>query len=249
MAYALVSGAAKRLGKLCAIQLAKQGYNIILHYSTSQADAEATRTLLTSYGVEVSLWRADLSDPQALTDGMQGFQDQGIFPSILVHSASLFQGEGLEQSPQEGDFIDFSNKLFQVNLLSPITMDHLYLKYWSNQSTSTETHQVIYFLDQRIDQAKGERHIYSLTKKSLRDHMLQLAESQGSKIRFNGIAPGLILPPPGRDNSHLEGLAPQVPMQRHGGPEDIQLAFDYLINSKFVQGQILYCDGGEHLRG
>jgi hypothetical protein len=61
------------------------------------------------------------------------------------------------------------------------------------------------------------------------------------------VAPGLILPPAGKDEGYLEQLATSVPLRRHGGPEDIADAVIYLLASDFVTGQIIYVDGGRHL--
>ena len=64
---------------------------------------------------------------------------------------------------------------------------------------------------------------------------------------MNGVAPGLILPPAGKDENYLDGLAKTVPLKKHGGPGDIADAVLYLLKSDFVTGQIIYVDGGRHL--
>jgi NAD(P)-dependent dehydrogenase (short-subunit alcohol dehydrogenase family) len=63
----------------------------------------------------------------------------------------------------------------------------------------------------------------------------------------NGIAPGLILPPPGKDDSYIEHLAKTMPLKRRGDPGDIAEAAVYLLKSDFVTGQVIYVDGGRHL--
>ena len=68
-------------------------------------------------------------------------------------------------------------------------------------------------------------------------------------IRVNGIAPGLILPPPGKDEAYLERSAlKRVPLRRHGQVEDVLGALEFLVKNEFITGQVLYVDGGEHLR-
>jgi len=61
------------------------------------------------------------------------------------------------------------------------------------------------------------------------------------------VAPGLILPPAGKDENYLARLAEAVPLRKHGGPGDIADAVLYLLRSDFVTGQIIYVDGGKHL--
>ncbi len=67
------------------------------------------------------------------------------------------------------------------------------------------------------------------------------------RIAVNAIAPGLILPPAGKDESYLDKLAQKVPLKRHGRPEDIAEAAIYLLKSDFLTGRIIYVDGGRHL--
>jgi NAD(P)-dependent dehydrogenase (short-subunit alcohol dehydrogenase family) len=66
-------------------------------------------------------------------------------------------------------------------------------------------------------------------------------------IRVNGIAPGLILPPEGKDDSYLLNLAKDIPLKKVGNLEEILKAVQFILDSKFFTGQILYIDGGEHL--
>jgi len=68
-------------------------------------------------------------------------------------------------------------------------------------------------------------------------------------VTVNAVAPGLILPPPGEDESYLDRLSDTVPLKRHGEAEDVTEAIVYLLKSDFVTGQVLFVDGGRHLRG
>ncbi len=67
-------------------------------------------------------------------------------------------------------------------------------------------------------------------------------------ITVNGVAPGLILPPAGKDEDYLARLAQTVPLRKHGGPGDVTGAVLYLLKSDFITGQIIYVDGGRHLQ-
>ena len=66
-------------------------------------------------------------------------------------------------------------------------------------------------------------------------------------VRVNGIAPGLILSPAGKDEKYLKNLAKSVPLKRSGNPEDIVSAAIYLLTNDFLTGQILFVDGGRHI--
>ena len=68
-------------------------------------------------------------------------------------------------------------------------------------------------------------------------------------IRVNAVAPGLILPPPGKDVAYLEKLAKTNPLNTYGEVKDIDAAVLFLLKSSFITGQIIYVDGGRHLKG
>ena len=75
-----------------------------------------------------------------------------------------------------------------------------------------------------------------------------IALKYAPKITVNGIAPGLILPPPGKPQSYIEEKVNTVPLKRHGGPSDIAQAVMYLLNTTFITGNVIYVDGGRHLK-
>ena len=77
--------------------------------------------------------------------------------------------------------------------------------------------------------------------------MLSLELAPG--IRVNAVAPGLILPPPGQGEKYLGKRAHTNPLATWGDAEDVSEAVLYLIGAGFVTGQVIYVDGGRHLRG
>jgi NAD(P)-dependent dehydrogenase (short-subunit alcohol dehydrogenase family) len=90
---------------------------------------------------------------------------------------------------------------------------------------------------------------YHLSKRLLFDLTKMMAVEFAPRIRVNGIAPGLILPPEGQDDDYLERLADTNPLHDHGSPKDITDALLYLVLAEFVTGQVLFVDGGRHLKG
>jgi len=68
-------------------------------------------------------------------------------------------------------------------------------------------------------------------------------------VRVNAVAPGLILPPPGEDESYLQKMAGSVPLQRIGSEEEITAAIIFLLRSEFITGQVIFVDGGFHMKG
>jgi NAD(P)-dependent dehydrogenase (short-subunit alcohol dehydrogenase family) len=76
-----------------------------------------------------------------------------------------------------------------------------------------------------------------------------LALELGPNVAVNGVAPGAILPPPGQSEAYLAKLAHANPLNRIGGPEDIAEAVLFLVHSRFITGQVIYVDGGMHMKG
>ncbi len=90
---------------------------------------------------------------------------------------------------------------------------------------------------------------YCTSKGALDQLTRMMALEFAPALRVNAVAPGLILPPEGKDESYLEQLAGTNPLQRHGGPRDITDAVLYLLGAEFVTGQVLFVDGGRHMKG
>tara|TARA_B110000438_G_C15361681_1_gene456607 strand:- start:182 stop:568 length:387 start_codon:yes stop_codon:yes gene_type:complete len=106
---------------------------------------------------------------------------------------------------------------------------------------------IVNILDERILRNVPTFAAYSTSKVGLA-HLTKLAAIEwGTQIRVNGIAPGLILPPTGQDESYLKRESKHVPMADHGSPENVLKGLNYLIENTFVNGEILFIDGGESL--
>ena len=88
---------------------------------------------------------------------------------------------------------------------------------------------------------------YILSKHVLAAMTRMMALEFAPNVTVNAVAPGLILPPPDKDESYLQSLVHTVPLQRHGEPQDIADAVAFLIQSDFITGQVIYVDGGRHL--
>jgi NAD(P)-dependent dehydrogenase (short-subunit alcohol dehydrogenase family) len=106
---------------------------------------------------------------------------------------------------------------------------------------------VVNLLDTRITDDDPRHVAYILSKRLLSDLTRRCAIAFAPDVTVNAVAPGLILPPPGKDMRYLEGLTDTVPLRRHGEEGDITQAVLYLLKSTFVTGLVVYVDGGRHL--
>lgn len=234
---ALVTGAARRLGRAIALALASEGADVIVHYSGSAAEAERTATEIRRRRRQAWTIRADLSDPS---------QAEGLLPEAaraagpvdyLINNASIFSSSQLTDFTRE----DFEANV-QVNALSPLLLARAL-------AAQQREGAVVNLLDARIADYDRGHAAYHLSKRMLHTLTMMMALEFAPRVRVNAVAPGLILPPPGKDESYLRKLVNTNPLRRIGTPAGIAAAVLFLLGSDFVTGQVIYVDGGRHLRG
>ncbi len=108
---------------------------------------------------------------------------------------------------------------------------------------------VVNFLDTMIRDYDKKHVPYHVSKKVLQDLTRMMAVEYAPKLRVNAVAPGLVLPPLGKDESYLERLKHTNPLQSYGSGEQIAHAVVFLLTNEFITGQCIYVDGGRNLRG
>jgi NAD(P)-dependent dehydrogenase (short-subunit alcohol dehydrogenase family) len=234
---ACVTGAAKRIGRALVLALAQQGVHVVVHYNTSRQEAEGVADMIRQQGVRAWTLQADLCD----LDQTSVFMEKAVALSgalhILINSASIFPSDRV---------LDFNMERFrtnmQVNALAPL---------WLSRAFARQGHEgeILNFLDTRILDYDQEHAAYHLSKRTLYTLTRMLSVELAPRIRVNAIAPGLILPPPGQDVEYLERRKHTNPLQRIGTLDDITEAALFLLRSDFVTGQVIYVDGGRHLKG
>lgn len=233
--YALITGSSDRIGKAIALELAKQGYNLILHYNSSSEKAKAVKTEIEGLGVSAELAQIDFLADTDFEAFFQKLKAKGIRVEVLVNCASDFipsgfsdKGKGLLEKELK---INFENAYLLTKAFAEIYDEGL----------------IVNFLDTKITKNHTKHLDYLLSKKLLTEFTKLSAVHLAPKFRVNAIAPGLVLPPPGKNEDYLLDLANEIPLKTIGGLDDILKAFRFLLESQFVTGQILYIDGGDHL--
>jgi len=234
---ALITGAAKRVGKGLALHLAAQGWNIAIHYNTSAYDAIILQDELKSSfpNQKFELLSADLNVTSEVENLIpQVIQKMGSV-DLLINNASVFD---------RGDFADttteYLDRQMNVNFRAPFILIR-------NFARLAKEGTIINFVDTRIVNNKSNFAAYSLSKKTLWELTKMTALELGPKIRVNAIAPGLTLPPEEKGDDYLWKLAENIAMKRPGGLEPILKSLDYILSNDYLTGQLLFCDGGENL--
>lgn len=233
---ALITGAAVRLGRQTALTLAQHGVNVVIHYHRSEEAASRLRNELSALGVHASAVAADLQEPkQRATLIARARQATGGL-DILINNASIFPAETLGE-------LTFGSLManVEVNAWAPLELSREFAR-------SSSRGKIINLEDSRLKGYDFAHAGYILSKQMLALVTRMLAVELAPHFTVNAVAPGLILPPPGKDASYLDRLVETVPLKRHGDAQDVADAILFLLQSDFITGQVIHVDGGRHLR-
>ncbi len=240
---AIVTGAAIRLGKAIALALAEDGFQVGVHYGSSEEAAHETISEIERLGVTAIPLHADLTSPVAAAESIfhRATSEFGRV-DLLVNCAAIFESGGLLATSA-----DLWDRHFDINLKAPAFLSREFARQFSNRDSSDTCGQIIHLVDRRVFRADLTHFAYNLTKAALAEMTKILAQELAPGIRVNAIAPGAILPPPDESEDYLKKVSNGIPLKRSGGPEDVVQAVRYLVEAEFVTGEILTVTGGEHL--
>jgi len=234
---ALVTGAAQRIGEAIARALAEQQVNVIVHYHRSSARAQSLCESLLARGIRAFYLKADFDVPEEAESLIARARAEAGPIQILINSASDFQPESVDQMTHASLIHNVT-----VNAWAPFVLTRAFAR-------QTTRGKVINFIDAQVAGSDLTHASYILSKHLLAQLTTMTALRYAPAITVNAVAPGLILPPEGKDESYLDGLTGSLPLKRHGGLADITRAVLFLLESDFVTGQVVYVDGGRHLIG
>lgn len=234
---ALVTGGAKRIGRAVGRALAAEGVNVVVHYHESASAAEELAAELQTGGAQAWTIHAGLEDSAQAEGLMARVIDVAGPVDVLINNASVFTESRLADLDPGGLHANIN-----VNALAPA----LIARGFAAQGRKGA---VVNLLDCRIDDYDKDHVAYHLSKRMLFALTRMMAVEYAPGIRVNAVAPGLILPPEGKDESSLASLASTNPLNRYGSPDDVTRAVFFLLRSPFVTGQVIYVDGGRHMTG
>lgn len=233
---ALVTGGAKRIGREIAIALAEEGANIVVHYRNSAREAEELCSQLAEYHVLSWPVKADFENVEEVETLIQRSVQMAGWLDILINSASIFFPSTLKSLDFEG-----LTKAMRVNAWAPLVLIRDFAR-------TVAQGKIVNLLDTRIIGYDWSHVGYILSKQVLYVTTQMAAVEFAPRITINAVAPGLILPPPGKNEDYLNWLANRIPLKRHGKARDVADTVIYLLRNDFVTGQVIYVDGGRHLK-
>jgi NAD(P)-dependent dehydrogenase (short-subunit alcohol dehydrogenase family) len=235
---ALVTGAAKRIGRAIALDLAAMGWAIAVHYNRSEIEAgEVVREINQAGGRAVAL-HADLAretDAQALIPAAAA----ALGPlTCLVNNASLFVMDKIETMTRTS----WDGHL-ETNLRAPVVLAQAF----AGQLPTSAQGNIINMLDERVWKPTPYFLSYTVSKMGLWTLTQTLALGLAPRIRVNGIGPGPTLPSARQTPEQFAAQCRALPLGRGTSPEEICGAIRFILSAPAMTGQMIALDGGQHL--
>jgi NAD(P)-dependent dehydrogenase (short-subunit alcohol dehydrogenase family) len=245
---ALITGAARRIGRAMALDLAAQGWAVAVHYNGSAADAEATVAEARAAGAQAEALQADLLD-HAAVDGLvaRAAAALGQPLTLLVNNASIFEHDTLANATRES-----WDRHIDSNLWAPFRLTQAFAAQAPEALADAEGLPVaqacvVNMIDQRVWKPTPEFMTYTIAKMGLWAFTRTAAQGLAPHIRVNAIGPGPTMQGARQSAAHFARQRAATPLQRGANPGDMVAALRYILSADALTGQMLALDGGQHL--
>jgi NAD(P)-dependent dehydrogenase (short-subunit alcohol dehydrogenase family) len=234
----LVTGAARRIGRQLALELAADGWDVAIHYNTSVDEARDVARLVGLQGRRATIVQGDLS--------ISGVPDRLIAESSdalggltgLINNASVFEPDEVGSIKPES----WAQHL-DTNLRAPVFLSQAFAR----QLPPGESGNIISIIDQRVWKLNPKFFSYTASKAALWTVTRTLAQSLAPRIRVNAIGPGPALPSVRMDEEEFRKQSRLTLLGRGTSPSEISAAAKFILSQPALTGQMIVLDGGQHL--
>ncbi len=236
----LVTGAARRLGRAIAIELARGGYDVALHFRHSAADAEASAAYARALGVRAECFQADLAIEPACRALLPAVAARMGRIDAVVNSAAHFAYDNAESFSYAAMEAHWRANTGPAVVLAQALAAHL--------AGCSETGCVVNLLDQKLWNPNPDYLSYTLSKAALEAATTLLAQALAPQVRVAGVAPGVTLVSgPKMSNDGFAAAHAKTPLGRSSTPDDVARTVRFIIESPAITGTTIVVDGGQHL--
>lgn len=231
-ARALVTGAAIRVGREIALELARAGADLVVHYRTSADQALETANEIRAYGVDCDLVQGDLGD----AEDVERIATAAIGADVLVNSASIFP-----RTPLADADVESFDDIFAINVRAPFFL----AKGIGLAMKERGRGVIVNIVDWSAERPYRGYLPYCASKAALVALSKGLAKTLAPEVRVNMVAPGPVMLPEDMTDAERDVVLRQTPLAREGSPTDVAKAVRFLVEgSDFVTGAFLTVDGG-----
>lgn len=245
---ALVTGAARRLGRSMALYLARRGYEVGVHYHGSADAAEAVIAEIGANGGRAVALGADLTreeEMQALVPDAQNALGGPL--TLLVNNASIFEEDDLSSATRMS-----WDRHMESNLRAPVVLTQAFAAqapaaiHDCNGEPLSQA-LVVNLIDQRVRKLTPQFMSYTIAKMGLWAFTRTSAQALAPRVRVNAIGPGPTLAAERQTEEGFQAQRRACLLERGSSSEEINAALGYFIDAPGVTGQLLCVDGGQHL--
>jgi len=234
--HVLITGAARRVGRLLALSVAQAGGTVIIHHAHSPSDAENIRQEIHALGGQADVLQADLLDAEVAPLVIEKASSHGPLYA-LVNNAAIFEPLSWETTDLES-----WNKHLALNLTAPFFLSQAFARSLSESAEG----RIVNILDWRALRPGSDHFPYTISKAALVALTRSLAVALSPQITVNGLALGAILPPSHEHNKNK--IIQPVPAGRWANPQEVGDALLFLLTGpSYITGEIIHLDGGRHL--
>ena len=240
----LVTGAARRVGRAIALEMARAGYDIALHYRSSAAECEASAAYVRALGVRGECFQTDLADEAACRALLPAVAARLGRIDAVVNNASHFAYDNAESFSYAAMEIHWRANTAPAIVLAQALAAHL--KNCSRIGNNSGC--VVNLLDQKLWNPNPDYLSYTLSKAALEAATTLLAQALAPQVRVAGVAPGVTLVSgPKMSAANFAAAHTMTPLGRSSTPEDIARAVRFIVESPAITGTTIVVDGGQHL--
>jgi NAD(P)-dependent dehydrogenase (short-subunit alcohol dehydrogenase family) len=235
---ALVTGAAKRIGRAIALDLAADGWDVAIHFNASEAEAREVVASIEKGGRRACALKADLSQ-EAETGTLVRRAVAELGPlTLLVNNASVFETDGWNTATRAS-----WDEHLEANLRAPFVLT----QDFARQLPENIEGNVVNLLDQRVWNPTPAFMSYTVSKLGLWGLTQTLALALAPRIRVNGIGPGPAMANIRQTQAQFDEQCASMPLKRGTSPEEICRALRFILLAPSMTGQMIALDGGQHL--
>jgi hypothetical protein len=236
---ALVTGAAKRLGCEIALQLARGGWDICVHYFRSEAEARALAREIEALGRRATLVAQQLTAADAAAKLLGACHRQLGSVTCLINNAAIFEYD---------DAAKFTDAQLEQHLAINLQVPLALMREFAKQLPDAVQGCAINIIDQKVAALNADFYTYTVSKLALAEATRLAAMAYAPRVRVNAVAPGVALPSKHQSAANFERSQRVSPLGYGATPEDIAQAVAYLVQARAVTGETIIVDGGQHLQ-
>ena len=235
---ALITGAARRIGRALAFDLSSAGWTIAIHYRKSAADADTLVADVEASGGRAKSFQADLIDPEASGALVADVARELGPPLVLVNNASEFLPDTIQNLDDKTWDLHLG-----VNLKAPVFL----AQAMAASLPSDCEGNIINIIDQRVWNLTPEFFSYTISKAGLWTATRTLAQALAPRIRVNAIGPGPVLRSIHQTDDDFARESQSTILRRGASTDEIAAAVRFILATPSLTGQMIALDGGQHL--